>query len=127
MTTPETDAVGRERNIRMADGISPKLPGRSAAGSIRATMGIGIDKQGRPCRRIPLPVRCRPRYTAPKFRCRRLNQIEIKLLIYMGYQMLVGCISEANKRFFPCRQGNWEDGVSHGPTRRASVHGHRLQ
>jgi hypothetical protein len=31
--------------MRMADGISPKLPGQSAAGSIRATMGIGIDKQ----------------------------------------------------------------------------------
>jgi len=31
---------------------------------------------------VPLPIRCRPCFTAPKFRCRRARPIGSKSLIY---------------------------------------------
>jgi hypothetical protein len=70
--------------------------------------------------RIPLPIRCRPRFSAPKSAAGRVGRIVYKLLIYNQYPTLRGRCYEAKKCFFAADRG-MPDVVSHGRPGSAAI------
>src|SRR6516165_12359795 len=69
-----------------------------------AAILIGIMQEKSRCQ-IPLPIRCRWRFGAAKFRCRQARQIASKQLIKMYLHVEKASFSRAAKIFSPDVRG----------------------